>query len=214
MLKPVTVVIPAYNEESTIAEVIGAIAQVTTDIHETIVVSDGSQDQTAEIARRAGARVIELTENIGKGGAMMVGAQACQSEIILFLDADLVGLTAEHVQGLITPLLEGEAEMTVGIFGRGRMATDLAQIVAPYLSGQRGMRKEVIQQIEHIDDSGFGVELLLNRYADEHHLSVREVELAGMTHVMKEEKLGITRGFAARLKMYWDIVKVAGKRIG
>lgn len=214
MFKPVTVVIPAYNEESTIAEVIGAIAQVKTDIHETIVVSDGSQDQTAEIARRAGARVIELMENIGKGGAMMVGAQACQSEIILFLDADLVGLTAEHVQGLITPLLEGEAEMTVGIFGRGRMATDLAQIVAPYLSGQRGMRKEVIQQIEHIDDSGFGVELLLNRYADEHNLLVREVELAGMTHVMKEEKLGITRGFAARLKMYWDIVKVAGKRIG
>ena len=213
MLKPVTVVIPAYNEEATIGEVIAAVAQVT-DIYETIVVSDGSWDQTAAVARRLGVRVIELPENIGKGGAMMAGAQACQSEIILFLDGDLLGLTAEHVQGLIDPLLSGDAEMTVGIFGRGRMATDLAQIVAPGLSGQRGMRKELIQQIEHIDDSGFGVELMLNHYAEDHDLTVVEVELAGMTHMMKEEKMGLTRGFAARLKMYWDIVKVAGKRIG
>jgi len=211
MDKGVTVVIPAYNEESTVAQVVSVAARVP-EVYEVIVVSDGSTDQTAAQARAAGARVIQLPQNRGKGGAMQAGAQACQSEFILFLDADLLGLTQEHVQGLIQPLLRGEAEMTLGIFATGRAATDLAQIVAPGLSGQRGMRRETLRQIDDLDGSGFGVELVLNRYAEAHNLRVREVELTGMTHVMKEEKLGLSRGFAARLKMYWDIAKVVGKR--
>jgi glycosyltransferase involved in cell wall biosynthesis len=66
MMTPVTAVIPAYNEEATIGEIVTVLGQVE-QIQEVIVVSDGSTDDTANEARRAGAHVvIELPENIAR----------------------------------------------------------------------------------------------------------------------------------------------------
>ena len=206
----VTAIIPAYNEEQTIAGVINCVIGVD-KIQEVIVVSDGSTDRTAEIARGCGAAVIELEENVGKGGAIKAGLSECQSNIILFLDADLIGLTEKHVQDLIAPVLENRADMTIGIFKNGRMVTDLAQKVTPYLSGQRAIKKSIIEKIPNIDITRYGVEVALTKYLKNFSAHVVEVELPDMTHVTKEEKLGILRGVQARLKMYWDIVKILSK---
>lgn len=203
----VTAIIPAYNEEMTIAGVVNCLIKVD-KIQNIIVVSDGSTDRTAEIARECGARVIELEENVGKGGAIKAGVNECGTEIILFLDADLIGLTEKHVLDLIEPVLENKADMTVGIFRNGRMVTDLAQKVTPHLSGQRAIRKSVIDKIPNIDITRYGVEVALTKYVDKSSARVQEVDLPDMTHVTKEEKLGIIKGVHARLKMYWDIVKI------
>jgi len=56
--------------------------------------------------------------------------------------------------------------------------------------------------------SRFGVEIALNRHAEKNKLRVVNVPLENMSHVMKEEKLGLIRGFYARLKMYFDILKM------
>ena len=130
--------------------------------------------------------------------------------ILFFLDADLIGLTPEHVKSLIDPVLRREVEMSIGIFEKGRLATDLAQLVAPYLSGQRALRKELLKAIDDIEDSRFGVEVALTKYAHDRGIKVKEVELLGMTHIMKEEKMGLTKGLAARMKMYWEIAKTVG----
>nr|HPL52782.1 glycosyltransferase family 2 protein [Bacillota bacterium] len=136
----VTAIIPAYNEEQTIANVVNCVKNVD-KIQKIIVVSDGSSDMTAEIAKKCGAEVIELNENIGKGGAIKAGINKCKTEIILFLDADLIGLTEKHILSLIEPVIENDADMTIGIFKNGRIATDLAQKVSPYLSGQRAIKR-------------------------------------------------------------------------
>lgn len=203
----VTAIIPAYNEELTIASVVNCLKKVD-KIQKIIVVSDGSTDNTAAIARECGADVIELEENVGKGGAIKAGVNECGTEIILFLDADLIGLTEKHVLDLIQPVLDDEADMTIGIFRNGRMVTDLAQKVTPHLSGQRAIRKFIIDKIPNIDITRYGVEVALTRYVEKFSIRVREVDLPDMTHVTKEEKLGLVRGVQARLKMYWDIVKV------
>lgn len=203
----VTAIIPAYNEEQTIANVVRCVANVE-KIKKIIVVSDGSTDNTAEIARECGADVIELSENVGKGGAIKAGVNECGTEIILFLDADLIGLTEKHVTDLIDPVISNEADMTVGIFKNGRMVTDLAQKVTPYLSGQRAIKKSIIDRIPNIDITRYGVEVALTKYVDRFSIRVKEVDLPDMTHVTKEEKLGIIKGVQARLKMYWDIVKI------
>ena len=65
-MSTVTAIIPAYNEEGTIGKIVSVVRQID-EIKEIIVVSDGSEDNTAEVARQAGARVIELVENTGKG---------------------------------------------------------------------------------------------------------------------------------------------------
>jgi len=203
----VTAIIPAYNEEQTIAGVVRCVKQVD-KIQKVIVVSDGSTDKTAEVARECGADVIELKENVGKGGAIKAGVSECGTEIILFLDADLIGLTEQHVRDLIQPVLDNQADMTVGIFRNGRMVTDLAQKVTPYLSGQRAMRKSIIEKIPNMDIARYGVEVALTKYLKKYSARVMEVDLPDMTHVTKEEKLGLVKGVQARLKMYWDIVKI------
>lgn len=203
----VTAVIPAYNEEQTIAGVVKCVNSIE-KIQKVIVVSDGSTDRTAEIARDCGADVIELNENVGKGGAIKAGINECGTEIILFLDADLIGLTEKHVLDLIEPVIYDKADMSVGIFKKGRIVTDLAQKVTPYLSGQRAIKKSIIEKLHNIDITRYGVEVALTKYVEKHSVRVQEVDLPDMTHITKEEKLGLIKGVHARLKMYWDIVKI------
>ncbi|MHB1126585.1 MAG: glycosyltransferase family 2 protein [Bacillota bacterium] len=204
----VSAVIPAYNEEKTVAEVVRVLRSMP-EITEVIVVSDGSEDGTAAMAREAGAVVIELPENTGKGGAMMVGAEHTREDVLLFMDADLIGLQKEHIYDLITPVIFGEAQMTVGIFDSGRPLTDLAFQLAPQFSGQRAVLKGIFKAICHLEATRFGVELALNRHAARQNLVVREVVMHQMTHIMKEEKLGLARGLVARAKMYWEIAQWA-----
>ncbi len=206
----IAVIIPAYNEERTVGDIIRIVSQVPF-VDETIVVDDGSTDNTAKVAESWGARVISLPENMGKGGAMVVGVNSTDADVVLFLDADLIGLQPLHVVDLLLPVIEGRAEMTVGIFEQGRLATDLAQFIAPFLSGQRAVKRDLFRQLSHLEMTRFGVEVALTRFAKTAGISVVEVELKDMTHVMKEEKLGVVRGFLARLKMYWEIAKCMGK---
>jgi hypothetical protein len=123
------------------------------------------------------------------------------------LDADLLGLTEKHVLNLVEPVINDEADMTIGIFEKGRIATDLAQKMAPYLSGQRALKFSLLEKISDLDVARFGVELALNRFMESSNIRVKEVLLYDMSHVMKEEKMGVWKGMAARMKMYWEIIK-------
>ncbi|HHP50977.1 MAG TPA: glycosyltransferase [Moorella mulderi] len=201
----VSAIIPAYNEENTIGQVVATLKRVP-GIQEIIVVSDGSRDATAEVARAQGAQVIELKENKGKGTAMMVGARRAKGDILLFLDADLEGLTAHHVLSLLSPLWEGRADMSIGIFHQGRFFTDLAQKLAPHLSGQRAIFRDLFLSMD-IEESRFEIELWLTSEARARGWRVEKVPLSNMTHVVKEEKRGLRRGVRDRVGMYRDILR-------
>lgn len=203
---PVSVIVPAYNEEATIAQVLKVLKEVA-EIDEIITVSDGSKDATAEIARSLGVKVIELPHNMGKGAAVMKGLEYCRGEYVLLIDADLVGLSSEHVKELLVPVLDGQADMTVGVFRKGRFSTDLAQMAFPWLSGQRALKRSILEGISNLEEAGYGIETALTRYAQKEHIKVKYIELKDITHIMKEEKLGFLRGIEQRLKMYWQIYK-------
>jgi hypothetical protein len=119
-------VVPAYNEEARIGEVLQALLAAP-ELDEILVVNDGSQDGTAAVARRFPAvRTLDLPVNRGKGAAMRVGALETDADVLLFIDADLIGLRAGHVADLLRPVLDDRAEMAVGVFRGGRLATDLS----------------------------------------------------------------------------------------
>jgi polyisoprenyl-phosphate glycosyltransferase len=199
-------IIPAYNEEKTVGQVL-AVLKENPLIKKVIVVSDGSTDNTVDVSKSYGVEVVELSENRGKGGALKAGLDNFKAEVVLFLDADLIGLTQKHVHNLLEPVINDEADMTIGIFEKGRIATDFAQKMAPYLSGQRALKFSLLEQISDLDVARFGVEIALNRFMESSEIRVKEVALKDMSHVMKEEKLGVWKGMGARMKMYWEIIK-------
>lgn len=202
----VIAIIPAHNE----AERVGAVLETvlaTPVVNKIIVVDDGSSDGTADVARRyENVRVERLERNIGKGGAMLRGATiASGADVLLFLDADLIGLKPGHICALVEPVLRGDADMALGKFVGGRGATDLAQHLAPVITGQRAIRRALFMTIPDLDRVGFGIELAITLHVKAAHRPVATAALAGVTHPMKEEKLGFRRGVWARGKMYWEM---------
>lgn len=204
----IAAIVPAYNEAKNIGSVLSVLTRSPL-IDEVIVVNDGSTDNTAEVAARYRVRVIDLPANVGKGGAMKIGANNTDAEILLFIDADLIGLTLKHIADMLEPVRNGRAAMSVGIFDDGRFATDLAQKLAPFLSGQRAMLHSIIDSVPEIENKRYGVEVALSRYAEKEDLPVVHVQLKNMAQVMKEEKLGFWKGFRARLRMYWEIIRLS-----
>ncbi|MDW7739503.1 MAG: glycosyltransferase family 2 protein [Bacillota bacterium] len=203
----VAAIVPAYNEEQTIGKVIYAL-QHTSLVDRIIVVSDGSEDRTVEAASVFdNVEIIELLENRGKGGAIKVGLDHCREEVILIIDADLIGLNIKHIESLLEPVIEGRAEMSVGIFEKGRTVTDFAQKMAPFLSGQRAIRRDLLENVSDLNLSRFGIEVALHQYAEEKQVAVEIVQLPDLSHVMKEEKLGFWKGILARVRMYWEILR-------
>lgn len=202
----VTAIIPAYNEEKYLGGVLNVLLDVEL-VSQIIVVDDGSTDRTSQVARGYGVDVLELPYNKGKAGAMAAGLNYAKEDNILFLDADLLDLHKQNIYDLVIPVINDDADMTVGIFGSGRPITDVAQLIAPFLSGQRCIKKKWLSEIDKWADAGFGVEVALTAYAHRNKLRIKNIELPGMSHVMKEEKLGVVRGFAFRMKMYWEIAK-------
>lgn len=202
----VAAIVPAYNEEKTIGEVLEVLLEcpILAEIH---VVSDGSEDRTTFVASKYPVQVLDLKENVGKGGAMKKGAQRTECEVLLFIDADLVGLHCDHIESILKPVLTGATSMSIGVFSEGRRSTDLAQKIAPSLSGQRAITKELFEQVPNLDDSRFGVEIALTRYAEQQGIKVVSVPLPAVSQVVKEKKRGLAKGFWARVKMYWDIVR-------
>lgn len=208
----VAFLIPAFDEAANVGRVVRVA--LSTGLGPVLVVDDGSTDGTAAAARAAGAKVLRLEENSGKGGALAAGAAALSEEVLVLLDADLVGLTADQIRNLVAPVMRGEADMTRGSFTGGRWRTTAAQKIAPQLSGQRAVLREKLLSVPGLAESRYGVEIAITREAKERAWRSADVDLPGVSQVMKEEKLGRRAGFMARLKMYRDLLwtLVSGRR--
>jgi glycosyltransferase involved in cell wall biosynthesis len=114
----VSVVVPAYNEAATIAEVLRRLRGVPFRT-EVIVVDDGSTDGTADlVAAVDGVRLIRRSKNAGKGAAVRDGIAASVGTIVLIQDADLE-YDPKDLPKLLEPLLDGHADVVYGTRLRG-----------------------------------------------------------------------------------------------
>ncbi|MDD3024820.1 MAG: glycosyltransferase family 2 protein, partial [Syntrophomonadaceae bacterium] len=187
-----------------------------------IVVNDGSSDNTAELARAEGVFLLDIKQNCGKGGAMNAALPHIDTDIIVFLDADL-GESAKQADLLIKPVMDGKADLCIAAFPpprkkgglglvKGTAARALAKAgnmksTAP-LSGQRAMTRAVLQAVTPFNE-GYGVELGMSIIALKNGFRIMEVPTT-MSH---KETGRDYKGFVHRGKQFVDVLKVlAGLR--
>ena len=129
-----SVVIPVYNEELTIKEIIDRVLAVPID-KEIIVVDDGSTDRTPEILKGSKDKVTIVYNsliNIGKGAAIRIGFEQVKGDIVIIQDADLELDPSEYPR-IIEPIMEGKADVVYGsrfLGKRGRKETSLLNYLA------------------------------------------------------------------------------------
>jgi glycosyltransferase involved in cell wall biosynthesis len=209
----VGMVIPAWNEEHDIRPVLETVGPVEW-LEKIVVIDDGSTDNTLNVAQECAENyprmVVEhLPDNQGKAAAMLAGMRALPQEIelVIFIDADLIGLTADHLVRLYSPVKDKQCEMGVAIFKEGYWRTDLSQRFAPNLNGQRCLPREAAERaIGPLAESGYGIEIGLTMYARQHKWRIQYIQWEGMTHEMKESKLGWREGYTIRAMMYKQIL--------
>ncbi|MFC4637115.1 glycosyltransferase family 2 protein [Deinococcus hohokamensis] len=204
----VAVVIPAFNEEETVAGVVQAGLSLTPDV---VVASDGSSDGTARTAAEAGARVVELQENAGKGAALYAGLQATAADLVVMLDADLTGLTRTHLELLIRPVQNGELDMSIGVFEGGGFVTDWGNKLTPHLSGQRACRREWLLGVPHLGAERWP-EPAITAHLKATGARWDYVVLGQVAQVVKEKKRGFWKGAQARTRMYADLLTYRARR--
>src|SRR5207245_5485640 len=111
-----SVIIPVYNERSTIEAVVRRVQAVTLGPieKEIIVVDDGSRDGTTEILKElSGIRCISHEKNAGKGAALTTGFRAATGDIVLIQDADLE-YDPDDYRAVIRPIAEGTSDVVMG----------------------------------------------------------------------------------------------------
>ena len=171
----ISVIIPALNEERTIANVVGyCFAQEC--VSQVIVVDNNSNDETFKEAKRANAMVLK-NEEPGKGSCMMKGISHAINELVVFLDADIDPYPLDTISLLTNPILEGRADFVKGTFARnaGRVtelvAKPLIMTLFPPLirysqplSGMIAGKKVFFEQIEFLNDYGVDIGILIDMH--------------------------------------------------
>ncbi len=187
----VSCIIPAYNEESTIINVLKNVKKVRT-IDEIIVVDDGSTDKTYEYAKSEKVRVIRHKTNKGKGATIKTGLAHSHGDTILFLDADLSSISPKKIASILQPLENDEADFVKTSFSRARgrvtelVVKPLFRIVFPFinfdqpLSGQFALRRGLMSELKIDDKWGVDIQILLQLVKK--GVRISEVNIGRLTH--------------------------------
>jgi glycosyltransferase involved in cell wall biosynthesis len=226
----ISVIIAALNEEEAIAQVIKAVPKDLAD--EIIVVDNGSKDRTAEIAARAGARVVKQPV-AGYGRAYQTGVRSVspESEIIVFIDGDGSDCP-EMMDRLVTPIVDGKAEFVIGSRTRGHReagSMNWHQVFAGYMIGAflrilygvrstdmgpfRAIRRDTLERLK-LREETYGWPLEMQMRAARAHVRTMEVPVDYRRRAGGQSKIaGTVRGsILAATRILFTFARIALQR--
>jgi glycosyltransferase involved in cell wall biosynthesis len=201
-------VVPAYNEAPSVAAVVEAL-RASGAFEDVVVVDDGSTDDTAARAEAAGAVAIRTPKNLGKGGAMLYGTEAIgetsTDDRVAFFDADLVGLEPRHVRRMVDASDLGY-DQVAGLQDRGDVV-NLMQLYGPLVTGQRVLRRWILDTLPQTCWTGYCVETAINDVVEREKGTTLLVMLDGIDTRTKLDKVGMLDGIAGQWRMIKQIAK-------
>jgi glycosyltransferase involved in cell wall biosynthesis len=163
----ISIVVPAFNEAPTIAELVNSL-RASAHWHEIIVVDDGSNDDTSARAAHAGAVVVRHPYNKGNGASIKTGIRSATGEFVLVMDGDgqhrytealkIAARLGEYdlVIGTRAPEAQATSGRRIGNALLNRLATYLTgHKVLDLTSGLRGARREYLREFLHLMPNGF-----------------------------------------------------------
>lgn len=221
----ISVVVPAYNEERTIEPMLRSVLRSLPDVYEIIVVDDGSEDKTAQLAldyarAESRIRVLQLPKNAGKTGALKRGFAASTGDVVIVQDADLE-YDPQEIPCLVGPIAKGEADVVYGsrflirrearvLYFRHYLANRLLTFLSDLLTdlnltdvetGYKAFRGEIIRQMV-IESSRFGFEIEVTAKVAKLRCRVYEVPISYHGRTYEEgKKIGWADGLAALFYM-------------
>jgi len=172
-------IVPAYNEAHSIAGVVAELRATQPEL-EIVVIDDGSTDETAAVARRAGAQVVQLPFNLGIGGAVQTGIEWARRrgcELAVQVDGD-----GQHdpreIDKLLEPILAGRSDVVVGtrFAGEGTYRPSVARRIG--IGVFAGLVSLIVRQRVTDTTSGFRAmnERAIELFAEEYPYDYPEVE--------------------------------------
>lgn len=219
----ISIIIPAYNEEATILELIKRVKAVKLKNieKEIIVVDDYSADSTSEILKNvSGIKMIKHFTNLGKGAAIKSGLKQATGNIILIQDADLE-YNPEEYSKLIEPFIKQKAKVVYGsrrlqknkssapIFSLGGLlATKLANVLygsnlTDLPTGYKVFRKEVLESL-NFKENGFAFEPEITAKILKRNIKIHEVPISYKPRTVKEgKKVKLTDA----IPYFWPLIK-------
>jgi glycosyltransferase involved in cell wall biosynthesis len=221
-----SVVIPAYNEEATIAHVVRQVLRLDS-VAEVIVVNDCSRDRTAGIVRELAAgdarvRLLEHKVNGGKTEALKTGFKEVRGEIVIIQDADLEYDPTE-IPEVIQPIIDGNADVVYGSrflvrkasrvlyfyhFIANKLLTFTSNLftninLTDVETGYKAFRSEIMRNMI-ITSSGFGFEIEVTAKVAKLKCAMYEVPISYYGRTYEQgKKIGPMDGVAA----FWYIVR-------
>lgn len=217
----ISVIVPAYNEEKTIASVLQALLREVPGIYEIIVIDDGSKDRTAAIAEAFAAqqpvvKVIRQPYNQGKTAAVKTGFAASTGDVVIIQDADLE-YDPIDIPGLVEPIQQGKADVAYGsrfmirrasrvLYFRHFLANQLLTFLSNLFTdlnlsdvetGYKAFRGEIIRNMV-IETKGFGFEIEVTAKIAKLKCRVYEVPISYYGRTYEEgKKIGLKDGLDA-----------------
>ncbi len=217
----VSVIVPAYNEEKTIAEVLQALLREVPQVYEIIVVDDGSKDRTAAITESFSQQypqvhLLRQPVNQGKTAALKAGFAASSGEIVIIQDADLE-YDPIDIPVLVEPIEQGKADVVYGsrfmtrrasrvLYFRHYLANQFLTFLSNLLTdlnltdvetGYKAFRGEIIRNMI-IETRGFGFEIEVTAKIAKLKCRVYEVPISYYGRTYEEgKKIGFKDGLDA-----------------
>jgi len=199
----ITALIPAYNEEQTVGEV---VREALRYVDEVLVVDDGSTDDTSQLADRAGAKVIRHDENKGVLEALKTGFKASSGDVIVTLDAD-GQCSPTDIPRLTEPIMEGKADLVLGVRDRiphcsERIITSLTSLKVKCSdagTGFRALKARLAKEMKLHGVCACGTFIL---EANKHHARIAEVPVQ-----VKPRMYGERRIRTRHIKQFFYVLK-------